>query len=435
MVYSDGVWYDPADHLFKMWYMCGFMTSTCYATSTDGIQWVKPSLNAVETGTNLVSYDCRDSGTVWLDLAAHDPARRYKMFLSKGSLVLFVSADGIHWSKPVASSPPVADRSTVYYDPFQRAWVYSLRYYTGKEDVRLYRKHPDPVEGLSWKPSDLVPWTQADALDSYVTASGSKVPQTELYNLDATPYESLMVGLFTVFQGDLQKEGYQKHNQIFIGFSRDGFHWERQDHHPFIVEQQEKGAWNWGNIQSAGGGFLVVGDQLYFYVSGREQSRTAGRNSTGLATLRRDGFASMDAGDQEGILTTRPLLFGGGSLFVNAAVSQGTLRVEVLDENGNVLEGYSRAHCMPLHTDSTMTEVQWNNSSDLSFLSGKPVRFRFVLQNGSLYSFWISSDMSGQSGGYVAGGGPGVSNPTDDDPVGDLWLFLQQIARYIIFPY
>jgi hypothetical protein len=29
MVFSDGVFYDPADRLFKMWYMGGFLMSTC----------------------------------------------------------------------------------------------------------------------------------------------------------------------------------------------------------------------------------------------------------------------------------------------------------------------------------------------------------------------------------------------------------------------
>ena len=45
--------------------------------------------------------------------------------------------------------------------------------------------------------------------------------------------------------------------------------------------------------------------------------------------------------------------------------------------------------------------------------SGKPVRFRFHLSNGSLYSFWVSPDKSGASHGYVGAGGPGLTGPTD----------------------
>jgi hypothetical protein len=45
MVFSDGVWFDPKDQLFKMWYLGGESASTGYATSTDGIHWKKPSLD------------------------------------------------------------------------------------------------------------------------------------------------------------------------------------------------------------------------------------------------------------------------------------------------------------------------------------------------------------------------------------------------------
>src|SRR5262245_59605477 len=66
MVFSDGVFFDPRDRLFKMWYMGGYSQHTCYATSHDGIQWQKPSLDVV-AGTNIVWSGLRDSSTVWLD--------------------------------------------------------------------------------------------------------------------------------------------------------------------------------------------------------------------------------------------------------------------------------------------------------------------------------------------------------------------------------
>jgi len=53
IVFGDGVWYDPTDELFKMWYMGSNLKRTCYATSKDGIQWEKPSLDIVP-GTNIL---------------------------------------------------------------------------------------------------------------------------------------------------------------------------------------------------------------------------------------------------------------------------------------------------------------------------------------------------------------------------------------------
>lgn len=51
----------------------------------------------------------------------------------------------------------------------------------------------------------------------------------------------------------------------------------------------------------------------------------------------------------------------------------------------------------------------WLSLEDLAC----PVRFRFHLRHGRLYSFWVSSQKSGASGGYVATGGPGFTAPTD----------------------
>jgi hypothetical protein len=41
------------------------------------------------------------------------------------------------------------------------------------------------------------------------------------------------------------------------------------------------------------------------------------------------------------------------------------------------------------------------------------VRFRFHLNNGSFYSFWVSPDASGASHGYVGAGGPGYPGVVD----------------------
>lgn len=151
MVFSDGVWYDPKDRLFKMWYMGGLTRSTCYATSPDGVRWDKPALD-VRPGTNVVQAEPRDSLTVWLDHAEGDPERRFKMArswrLNKGwGLHLYVSADGIHWGPAVATSGPCGDRTTIFYNPFRKVWVYSLRGDAGNMGrVRHYWEHADLID-------------------------------------------------------------------------------------------------------------------------------------------------------------------------------------------------------------------------------------------------------------------------------------------------
>jgi hypothetical protein len=419
MVFSDGVWYDPQDRLFKMWYMGGLTRATCYATSKDGLRWEKPILD-VKKGTNIVQPDARDSVTVWLDLEEKDAKCRYKLFRSwrdRASVTgwdqtVYFSEDGVHWGEPLTTSGPSGDRNTVFYNPFRKVWVYSVR----TNDARLgrtrgYVENADVLAGARWKAvDDPLPWVGADKDDPQ--RDDLRV-QPQLYNVDAIAYESLLVGLFSIWRG--QPKDRPKPNEVCAGFSRDGFHWHRPDHRALIPVSETHGDWNWGNVQSAGGCCLIVGDQLYFYVSGRagvKGSPASGVSTTGLAVLRRDGFASMGAGDEERTLVTRPVTFRGKHLFVNVAAEGGELRADVLDKDGRAITGLTRDNCVPVHEDSTRAAVTWR-AADLARLAGQAVRFRFHLRNGELYAFWVSPEGTGASHGYVAAGGPALTGPQD----------------------
>lgn len=415
MSFSDGVWFDPKDQLFKMWYLAGPARHTCYATSKDGLSWEKPELD-VKPGTNIVQSGNRDSSTVWLDQEEMDPARRFKMFRScsggstvKGvyGLATFFSPDGIHWSDPPLLTGSCGDRSTVFWNPFRKVWVYSLRHGWGEPRRRRYWEIKDPATGPQWSAiSEPLLWTSADDLDP--RRDDYKVP-CQLYNLDGVAYESLILGFFTIWRGQFPDR--QKPNEVCLGFSRDGWHWTRPDRRAFLPVSETFGDWNYSNVQSVGGGCLVMGDELWFYVSARsgapKGSSKQGTCVTGLATLRRDGFVSMDAAETDGTLTTRLTAFTGKQLFVNVDAPEGELVVEVLDGGKPVLKSEV------LKGNSTRQLVRWGGGGDLGPYSGKPIQFRFKLRRGSLYSFWVSADAKGASGGYVAAGGPGFSGPVD----------------------
>ena len=82
--FQDGLFYDPKDRLYKMWYHAGWFDGTAYAYSEDGIKWVRPNLD-IEPGTNRVlplraAFE-RDGAGMWLDQETSNPAERFKMFL------------------------------------------------------------------------------------------------------------------------------------------------------------------------------------------------------------------------------------------------------------------------------------------------------------------------------------------------------------------
>ncbi len=435
--FSDGIWYDEKEQKFKMWYSTGggeqnkmtdrFSVVTAFAVSDDGINWEKPVLDVVP-GTNLVDIRLRDSNTIWLDKNEKDSTKRYKLFNVENEwpdgrwrLVLKYSSDGIHWREGVAQSGDIYDRTTVFYNPFRNKWIFSLRVRYDLGRCRNYLENDHPETGVSlahrsWGNFDknIVYWFGPWKNELKNPNQPYSNIQPEIYNLDAIAYESLFLGFFSVWQGpeneDCEKLGVQKRNEVAIGYSRDGFHWHRPDMNRFFPVNETEGAWNFGNIQSVCGTPLIVSDSLYFYMSGRKKNDVFwdSHSSTGLATLRRDGFASLDAGQKEGKLLTRKITFDGTYLFVNADASNGRILAEVLNEKGEVEDGYSKSQCNPVNINGTRISIEWTNGKSLQKLSGKPVRIRFYLTNSSIYSFWVSKHSTGESEGYTSGGGPGL---------------------------
>jgi hypothetical protein len=400
MPFSGGVFWDPQDQRIKMWYHGA--GGTGYTTSKDGIHW--------EPG-RIVLPGSSDSQCVWLDLEEPDHSKRYKMTRSvvadnRCRGWIYFSADGIDW-RHVGYTGDWGDRSTFFWNPFRKLWVMSCRHGWGQPRARRYWEVKDMEKGPYWRSAgqpDYAPfWIGADSLDP--PRPDYKI-NPELYNLDAAGYESLMLGMFSIWRG--QPPPREKPNEVCVGFSRDGFHWTRPDRRPFCPVSETPGTWNYANVQSAAGACLVMGDRLYFYVSARGKGRVAG-----LATLRRDGFASMDADAAGGALTTRVLTFNGKYPFVNLDAAQGELRVEVLDAAGQPIPPCTRDNCLPLRGDHTLAAIHWTGATDLSALAGKKARFRFHLKGGRLYAFWVSPDASGASHGYVAGGGPGFASNKD----------------------
>lgn len=436
--FSDGIWYDELDNKYKMWYLAGANNEydngrqtfhTCYAESNDGKKWIKPNLG-LYGNTNIVDTCNRDAATIWLDRNEKDFNKRWKFFNierratdGRWQMVLKYSSDGIHWSKGVAQSGDLFDRTTAFYNPFTNKWGLSMRYSTDiSSRSRAYVEHSDPEMLVSIahrtrkdvQDKNIVFWFTPDDKELH----HEKYTETKpgIYNFDCIPYESIMLGFYSAWQGPenniCAKDNIQKRNVISLGYSRDGFHFSRPTHTPFMNVNETEGAWNWGNMQSINGVPLIVGDSLYFYSSGRRLNNIFwdGYSSTGLATLRRDGFVSMQSGKQEGFLETETITFNGEYLFVNADMRKGVLKIEILDEKGNIIPGFSYKDCIAMKgRNSTKWLITWKNKKNLASINKKNVHFKFYLKQGELYSFWVSPWITGESCGYTAGGGPDLS--------------------------
>jgi hypothetical protein len=385
------------------------------------------------------------------DFAAADPYSPWLLFVRPpggGAQKSYVaeSTDGLSWSEREESGE-CGDRSTVFYNPFRRKWIFSLRselgpWGRGGARCRSYRETDDFISGSQWEfqlmgsTKDVVMWLQSDELEP--RSPKFKLP-AQLYNVDAVAYESLMVGAFSVWRGpennEIVKKGMPKIVDIEFGFSRDGFHFSRADRTAAVAsEGWDSGKWDAGYVQSTPNVFVINDEKLLFYYSataGNPKRLGIGgfacdlngcydQGASGVAMLRRDGFASLRAkvGMKEGEIVTRRLRFSGSRLFVNANVKGGELLAEVLDEDCRAIPGYTAAESVPFSGDSVKTQMVWKTTKDLSSLAGRSVRFRFIVKGaevneGDFYSFWVSPSERGESRGYLGGGGPDYGSTRD----------------------
>ena len=121
----------------------------------------------------------------------------------------------------------------------------------------------------------------------------------------------------------------------------------------------------------------------------------------------------MDANDDQGTLLTRKISSNGKFLFVNVEGSKGELSAEICDEFGHAIKGYEKEKSLPLNINSTKKMMTWKGKKNLGQISGKTIRIKFFAKNLRLYSFWISKNKNGVSGGSNAAGGPGLSGNWD----------------------
>jgi hypothetical protein len=136
---------------------------------------------------------------------------------------------------------------------------------------------------------------------------------------------------------------------------------------------------------------IVVDNQLRFYYGAMrfEHSATDNDGALGLATLRLDGFVSLEAKDRPGILVTRPFELAGGTLELNVEAPDGEVVVEILDQKSTPIVGFTGKDAEVFRgVDSLGLQPAWNHSK-LASLVGRIVRVKITLTRGKLYALQV----------------------------------------------
>ncbi|MBI3860435.1 MAG: hypothetical protein HY290_00915 [Planctomycetia bacterium] len=352
-----------------------------------------------------------------IDINDPDPARRFKApLLNEG---FAVSADGLHWHKLDLPAITSSDEGNFSYSPEEGLFIHTVkrggpygravalatsRDFREWNDLGLVFHADDRDQELG---RQQIATRLAEPLLEPMRYHSPETYNVDVYNMGVFWYEGLYLGTPSMFHATGKVPNYPNtdgFHLIQLAASRDLKVWQRLgDRQTFIGPSRTgSGAYDLTQIISPSAP-IVRNDELWFYYTGLKyrsnfdyegtypNGRTIlvpGRDrDTGavcLATLRRDGFLSLDAGGEPGELTTRQFKLPADNLFVNVTARNGTLRVELLDAADHVI-----ATSKSLTGDQPRGAIEWE-TGNLANIVGQPVALRFTLQKASLYSYWFA---------------------------------------------
>jgi len=418
---------DAASGLYRMWYSSGGAAGNprmknYYATSHDSIAWQRPELGLVVFGeskaNNLINLPFHSTSVI-LDSRETDPAKRYKAVgttsgVSEAQLARLetrfgkgwpyptraywaaYSADGLQWTLyPENPVLPGCDTITLAQDPETGAY---LAFHKRHGDQRTRPVVRQVYLSISkdmqhWSEPELV--MNPDEADHAETRKLKEGMHAEFYNMSAFPYAGQWLGLVTVFRrtGPPPVKGPGQSGDdgpidVQLVHSRDGRKWQRcSDRSPVIALGPHR--YDAGSILGVCNSPVIAGDEMWMYYTAITTTHGGAlpdkQMAIARAAWRLDGMVSLHAADAEGVIETVPIEPEGDRLFVNADVRTGRLLVEMLDVEGDTVPGYDKSACLPLTSGAVRQEVKWRTESSLP--KGKPLRLRFHLTNGDLYSY------------------------------------------------
>jgi len=400
---------NEASGRFRMWYACfgryklpsGLEARfpTCYAESADGITWTKPELGLLEyngsKANNMVIHAGNPYGLIE-EPNDPDPSRRYKAivwheppYVPREGYFLYTSGDGLRWTR--ARQTPLAVSLSGYTMPQTGIgdtsifrWDRRLGKYIG--DVKFVLPGKFRCRGIM-ESDDLIHWSRP-IMTLYPDSLDEK--DSQVYGHLSFCYESLWIGFLRMMH--TERTG-QKQTTVELTASRDGRHWTRVGRREEVIPLGKPGEWD-ADYHDPAWDPLLIGEELWIYYRSHCRTPPPGgpefKHAVGLATLRRDGFVSLNGGDQPGQVLTRPLTVPGAALFVNAEVNPGGwIKVAVLSEDRQAIAPYGPDDSIPVTKDSTRTRVTWRNADELKVQPSGHIRLLFQIKQARLYSFWI----------------------------------------------
>ncbi len=382
--------------------------------STDGVHFEAPELGVVEykgsKSNNLIMLGLPSWGKYFKDSNPACPGEelfKATLWVAQRGIYMYFSPDAIHWRRNEVCMLPLVsgggcetfwdDQQGLYLNYIKRDGSYSTGEYPNYGRSVTMFKTAEPTK--AW-PINKVPNPYYEGWPfPAVTGEGLTVMGPNILDPDNGQ----------IFRTRPQK--YPWAPDTYVAFlirrtadmatSRDGVHWRicSEDGLGYYLPQSIRLEGNPIRAGDIANGLIRRGDKIWQYANIAAPGK--GRSGTCRFEQRLDGFMSLDAGEKMGVIITRPIIFDGDKLVINADV-KGYLRVGIMGLAGKPMTAYNIAltnppkkastgyavhECDPITGDSVRHVVSWGGNSFVGNLAGTVVRLRFEMENAKLYAF------------------------------------------------
>lgn len=406
---------------YSMYYRgTGFTSNqiTCYAESTDGKKWVKPKLrqykangtydnniimlwDALQASHNLsVIYDENPNSLPEEQFKAVGGVASSKKRQLRG-LYRYVSPDGIRWTlKDSTALFPngygMDSQNVLSWLPSENQYAIYLRTWTeDKPTDDILLKGIRTIARSTSK--DFLQWTEPKLM------SFGDTPIEDLYTNATQPYfraSHILISMPFRFSSnsrvlsdkEMQEFGIDKSmwngvSDAALMSSRGGNTYDRVFMESFVRPGLDQANWAARSTIPALGVIPTDSDEISFFLT-----RRYGTTECYLERmkLRTDGFASLNAGYNEGYVVTKPLIINGASFFVNISTSSiGYVKIILLDEDGFEIDGFGENNSVKLVGDKIDFPVIWKTNKKISELNGRKTCIKFIIKDADVYSFAV----------------------------------------------
>lgn len=283
--------------------------------------------------------------------------------------------------------PPVlpdrGDRSSVAYDEAAGRYMFFTRPFCGAI--------PGMPEGYDvrhrlirmWTSDDLINWKDHGVVMKH---DDDDPPDVQIYGVQVFRYGKGFLAFLEILHQAIERLDTQ------LAWSTDGHTWQRIGNRRPVLPMGGEGAWDSHFVVPTLNPPIPAGDRLLVPYTGGSTKHASGKahkKAIGLASIRRDGWVSLEAGRAtEGVLLTNPLpLTEPMKLELNVNVYSGYVAVDVLTPGGKPVEGYAAQASKVERIDAVRHRVTWGDRRTVRPIEGGSCLLRLTMKQGSLFSF------------------------------------------------